>query len=215
MMRSGWFWDTDQWKQYETAYYADRMRPVEYKESPLDERPWWCLAKLPGYSYEAHGTQVLDLVTHEWSDLRKSYHSLIHRAQETYSIYAADSIAVFQRVHQAAFGIVRSQATYDIQGEWLRNGLARCVIAALGDEPVAAALWIVYEGSAYYASGPSLVKKVMHAVIWESLQQLRGLGVRFVELGQVDGETEKERNIGKFKRGFGGMTVPFCIARPL
>jgi hypothetical protein len=56
---------------------------------------------------------------------------------------------------------------------------------------------------------------VQQAVIWHSLKLVRAHGVRLVELGQTDGETEKERNIGKFKAGFGGTSQPFAIVRKL
>lgn len=82
-------------------------------------------------------------------------------------------------------------------------------------EFVAAALWIVYQNCAYYASGPSLEKNTMHAVIWKSLQLLKARGVTLVELGQIDGETEKEQNIGKFKQGFGGEAKPYTVVRRL
>jgi len=78
---------------------------------------------------------------------------------------------------------------------------------------IASALWILYEGGAYYASGPSVEKNVQHAVIWKSLELLKAKGIRLVELGQIDGETEKEKNIGKFKGGWGGTVQPFTIAR--
>jgi lipid II:glycine glycyltransferase (peptidoglycan interpeptide bridge formation enzyme) len=78
---------------------------------------------------------------------------------------------------------------------------------------VAAAFWIVYNGCAYYASGPSLEKNVQHAVILESLVQLKARGITLVEMGQTDGATEKERNIAKFKRGFGGSERPYMVIR--
>ena len=66
---------------------------------------------------------------------------------------------------------------------------------------------------AYYMSGPSLRDNVQHAVIWKSLQLLKERDITLVELGQIDGETEKEKNIGKFKAGWGGEEKPFTIVR--
>jgi hypothetical protein len=77
---------------------------------------------------------------------------------------------------------------------------------------VAAAMWLIYNGGAYYASGPSIERNAMHSVIWESLQLLN-LVARYVDMGQVDGKTEKERGIALFKCGFGGDDRPFTIVK--
>ena len=115
----------------------------------------------------------------------------------------------YQHLHgEANGGQPRPDKTYDLQQQWIRQGNGMLVGCN-----AAFAFWILYEGGAYYASGPSVEKNVQHAVIWKSLELLKAQGIRLVELGQIDGETEKERNIGKFKAGFGGTAQPFTIAR--
>jgi hypothetical protein len=166
------------------------------------------------FTFEKHFTQVLDLRTHKWSDVRKSYHSIIHRGQEQLDILEEEDILVFKSVHQCAFGSVRSIGTYEIQNYWMKSGNAMAVSARnKKNEFVAAALWIIYQGCAYYASGPSTEKNAMHAVIWKSLQLLKARGITLVELGQIDGETEKEKGIARFKMGWGGEAKPFTVVR--
>lgn len=220
-MRSAWWWGTEEWQRYLEEYTKSRPECLrEWKSSPLASDHSFIEAELSSsctqWDVTRHFTQVLDLRTHKWSDVRKSYHSIIHRGQEQLEAIEEEDILVFKNVHQCAFGSVRSIGTYDIQNYWVKSGNAM-VVSAFNkkEECTAAALWIIYQGCAYYASGPSTEKNTMHAVVWKSLQLLKARGVTLVELGQIDGETEKEKNIGKFKTGFGGEVKPFIIVRRL
>jgi hypothetical protein len=216
-MKSGWFFGTELWQAYLLEYSKTRPECLyEWKSSPLDlDGHDFSERKMNAtYCQTEHLSQVIDLRTHKWSDVRKSYRSIIHRGQEQLEILEEEDILVFKSVHQCAFGSVRSISTYEIQNYWIKSGNAMAVSARnKKDEFVAAALWIIYKGCAYYASAPSLRKNTMHAVIWKSLHLLQARGVTLVELGQIDGETEKEKGIARFKSGWGGLTMPFTIVR--
>lgn len=217
-MRSGWFFGTPMWAEYLEEYAKTRPECLhEWKTSPLaNDHDIEDAYLYPGMLFEEHLSQVIDLHTHKWSDVRKSYHSIINRGQEQLEITEDRYINLFRRVHQCAFGSVRTLETFAIQDDWIQSGHAMAISAInKKDEIVAAALWIIYKGCAYYASGPSSEKNTMHAVIWKSLQLLKERGITLVELGQIDGETEKEKNIGKFKSGWGGEAKPFTIVRRL
>lgn len=217
-MRSGWWWGSDKWQQYLVEYAKTRPECLnEWKSSPLaNDHDFTEYVDEPAsaWSKEEHQSQVIDLRTHKWSDVRKSYHSLIHRGLENLIIAESSVITPYRLVHHMAFGSVRSLETFVIQQKWVQKRYAMVVTAENSKENlVAAALWIIYQGCAYYASGPSVERNAQHAVIWKSLQLLKTRGVTLVELGQIDGETEKEKNIGKFKQGFGGIALPFRIVR--
>jgi len=222
-MRSAWWWGTPQWETYQVDYWKGRERPEEYKISPLADDHEFPYAECANYEFTKHQTQVIDLtlpVETLWRGVRASYHSIIHRAQERYEIVPAwthPAIWDYQRVHaDANGGPPRSQATYEHQWQWLADGQGLLMLAQDPERlgmTVAAAYWIVYQDKAYYASGPSVERSVQHAVIWESLIWLKANGVTLAELGQIDGETDKEKNVGKFKAGFGGAAMPFTIAR--
>ena len=218
-MHSAWFWQSKEWAEYQQAYHHGQV-PDAYKTSPLaddhdfDSNPLWAIE----YDLSLHRTIVLDLTqTREqlWQGVRKSYHSIIHRGEEQYVIIESDVIASYAWVHAEANGGTppRPAATYECQDRWLGDGQGMLVEAWLDGRIIAAAYWIVYDGGACYMSGPSLKKNVQHAVIWKSIDLLKAKGITLVELGQIDGETEKERNIGKFKSGWGGTVQPFTIAR--
>ena len=214
-MKSGWFFGTPMWESYLHEYAKTRPECLhEWKSSPLaNDHDLEDGYLYPGMHFEEHQSQVIDLRTHKWSDVRKSYHSIIHRGQEQLEIEEDKGVLSFRVAHHFAFGPVRSEKTFIIQGEWVKSGNALAVGARKKDVLVGSVLWIIYQGCAYYASAPSLEKNVMHAVIWKSLRLLKERGITLVELGQIDGETEKEKNIGKFKAGWGGEAKPFTIVR--
>jgi hypothetical protein len=219
-MKSGWFFGTPMWNEYLQEYAKTRPECLrEWKSSPLaDDHDYieWILRKTDDWKFERHQSQVIDLRTHKWSDIRKSYHSLIHKAQGLYDygICSPSIIYSYRAVHAMANGgQPRNDATYEHQKKWIESGYG--VLFGVWDEKQwhSFVYWIVYQGRAYYASSPSLTKNITHMAIWQSLEYLKSKGVDLVEIGQIDGETEKERNIGKFKTGFGGEAKPFTIVR--
>ena len=226
-MRSGWFWGTPMWQEYLEEYAKTRPECLyEWKTSPLaNDADFSDLDKLVcpipfDHVVSTHLSQVIDLRTHKWSDVRKSYRGLINKARKELSVdeYKADFIGrdmgVFKSLHaKANGGQPRNDATYCCQKQWVSSGHGMVVMATDWPTVYAAAYWILWNGGAYYMSGPSLRDNVQHAVLWKSLQLLKERDITLVELGQIDGETEKEKNIGKFKAGWGGEEKPFTIVR--
>ena len=210
------------WAEYQAAYYSDRPQVTEWKSSPLANDHDF--GDMPvGYEIVTRQTQVIDLsypLPTLWQGVRKSYHSIIHRANEQYDIKQDATIMPFRLLHHEAFGNVRIEQTFIEQGRWLATGYGLSVSANFNTQEgtqstIAAAYWIIYRGSAYYASGPAVEKNVQHAVIWKSLELLKARGIQFVEMGQIDGDTLKEMNIGKFKSGWPGAATPFQIVRKI
>lgn len=218
-MRSGWFFGSAHWQEYLAEYAKTRPECLhEWKSSPLTSDHDFTWNVNDGHftwETEEHLSQVIDLRTHKWSDIRKSYHSIIHRANEQYDFYEMGDMFTYMAVHRKVFGNVRTDETFFEQQKWIHSGNAM-ILAAFDAKGVwkAATLWIIYNSNAYYASAPSLERNIQHAMIWNSFQLLRQHHeVSLVDMGQIDGETEKERNIGKFKAGFGGEAKPFTIVR--
>jgi hypothetical protein len=206
------------WHEYQLAYHYGQIHD-EYKSSPLADDHEFCWdTQREHYDLAVHQTQVLDLspsLEELWRGVRKSYQSLINRGLRSYDVEINDDIEAYVLLHaQANGGSPRSSETYACQGRWLttRNGLLIMADRLDHTEYVAAVYWIIYQGGAYYASGPSLEKNIQHAVIWKSLELLKAMGVRLIELGQIDGETDKEKSIGHFKAGFGGQSAPYTVA---
>lgn len=151
----------------------------------------------------------------DWSAVRSSYRSLIHRAERDYEIEsvhgeaAEDAFAAYQVLHQRCYDSPRPAATYRLQAKWAREGRALVTSARLRGTgaPVGAAYWFVQGDRAYYGSGVYAVRDVSHAVVWRSLLKLRD-DFAAADLGYVGEATDdKGRAIEFFKRGFGGSDV--------
>lgn len=220
-MRSAWFWGTDMFQQYLVEYAKSRPECLrEWKTSPLGGGEDFSECITPSsfgrWKYEDHQSQVLDLRTHTWSDVRKSYRGKINKAKRSYAIElcgAADMV-LYKGLHcHANGGQPRPDTTYQYYAEWIRDGFGMLVLARDNGTVCAGAYWALYQKCAYYGSGASVVDDVQHAVIWTSLERLKERGITLVELGQIDGSTEKEQGIALFKKGFGGQSMPYTVVR--
>lgn len=218
-MRSGWFWQTGGWAAYEQSYWEARVNPIPWKSSPLAADHDF--SDLPaGYHIEEHRTQVLDLsqttadLDEIWTDVRKSYRPLINHVLDRYQVEVVTDIIPYRVLHaEANGGAPRSPQTYFHQDLWLAGGTGLLVGAQDYGRWLGFCYWILWKHAAYWMSGPSIEKNVMHGIMWESLLQLKKRGIALVELGQTDGETPKEQAIGFFKTGFSGTTVPYFTVR--
>lgn len=189
-----------------------------------------------GYMEASLRTRVVDLRGGEkamWPELRKAYHSLIHRAEEAYSVrvldarsVTEDSFRAYQLLHHKAAGrVTRPQITFDMMGDWIRQGTGLLIQALDGRGAVVGCVYAsLYKGMSYYYSGcndPDLNPRhaVGHLLIWNMMKELAARGATHLELGwQMDGPawshaaSPKEAQISFFKRGFGGFNAPFYRA---
>ena len=113
-----------------------------------------------------------------------------------------------------SYAAPRSEAPYRLQHTWLHAGHALVALALPPRrEAVGAAYWLVHKATAYYASAAYAEDNVAHAVVWRSLLALKARGVKSVVMAWRGLErTEKERNVTKFKCGFGGVDVPVAVS---
>ena len=214
-MRSGWFWGTDMWEAYQREYYAGRERPVVYKSSPLADDHDFHEVDLTNWKEEQHQTQVIDLRTHQWSDVRKSYRGEINKIRRDYQAQLCTTrlFTAYMQVHIQENGIVRPFNSFQRQWEWMEQGYGLLVGAHCFEPFAAFTYWIVYNGAAYRMSSPSLEDDLQKLIVWESLAFLRARDVQFVEIGRIDGSTDKEKAIGIFNHGFGGETMSYTEVR--
>lgn len=177
---------------------------------------------------EPFTTQVLDLSQSEqelWRGLRKSYHSLIHKAEREREIYVVDdqswnfhAMQYAAEVHREAAGrSTRANLTWEEMSLWIRTGNGVLVRAqnARGRD-VGYAYAIRYKNWAYYASGASLERDLSHALIWHTIKTLKADGrTRYFELGWQarESDTDKDRGIAHFKAGFGGEPWQIAIVK--
>jgi hypothetical protein len=127
------------------------------------------------------------------------------------------ALHAFRALHEAAAGRqTRPPETFDQMAEWAQRGDGVLALTSAPDGPIGGQFVSVFAGRAYYlaaAMDRSLSHQpVGHALQWATIEWLIAHGVTEYELGLQqfgpllhDVPTEKERNISRFKRGFGGV----------
>ena len=92
-------------------------------------------------------------------------------------------------------------------------------VASFENKEVGYVIVIKYKNSAYYLNGVNennfTFCPISHGIHWEIIKYLKGNGYRDYELGVqqfgplfYDYPSAKDINISRFKRGFGGVTIP-------
>lgn len=176
-----------------------------------------------GTRLDTVGTYVIDVYQPEatlWRNLRKSYKSLIRKAERTYVIAAYGTPKAVQfayGLHRKCAGReTRSSATWELMAAWATAGFAFTVVASTTTlKPVAYAYIIKYKEWSYYASGASDEADVAHALQWHAIKTLKAGGYGAYEIGAaaMPQSTTKDKGIAHFKAGFGGREVPVGVLR--
>lgn len=137
------------------------------------------------------------------TNLRKSYKSLVSKQD---GIVFSPTVYNLKQLHKKAAGKTRSDETWDIQEEMIRAGEA-FVVELYNDTGtmVSAALFYKNPWCCYYACAATLPGANSHPVIWSAIEYCKAEGLKRFELGEKLEGNEKEKNISKFKSGFGAF----------
>lgn len=195
------FWESAEWYAYEVA---DGDAPGT-RSRLLASAPWQ--------------TQVIDLTPTErdlWRGVRKSYKSLIHKAERTSQIMAVgpEAMPICRALHDERAGRqTRSAETWNMMARWIVNGHAVLFVSAQSSEVSAYAFFVTFCGWSYYFSAATTAPNLHHALVWHALRYLRGEQIATVlEMGwQGEATDQKGQNIEYFRRGFGGVSVPLSL----
>jgi hypothetical protein len=231
---AGWVWHLNDWCDYLAASgREDRSHaqlldgrivglcpalfpvpPDDPLPVPLGEVPsgYWSTRSQPHPERTGPGfaTCVLDLsLSHAdlWRGIRRSYHALIHRAEERYTVglLCWRALADLYEQQPDLPQITPAQwaciaRIYDA-GRFLIFG----AMSEHGDCVGAIGLYY-WKGHAYYGHGRSLVPNVNHLLHWHAIKALPSYGVQHYEIGWEarPEDDEKARAIAFHKQGFGG-----------
>ena len=179
-------------------------------------------------------TQIIDLQPDEaalWSAIRKGHKADIKTARRRFdaAVWYRDDLPAgrfgdYQALHARDAGrVTRSQKTFDMMEAWVRDGHAALVEVSDAGRPVAFALLILYQDGGMYASAckdPDIGNlPASHLVQWTAITWLKAHGYRWYDVGLqqfgpqwFEVPSEKELTIARFKRGFGGRTLPLPTA---
>jgi hypothetical protein len=166
------------------------------------------------------------------SSLRRRYKALINKANRLYSFDVVDrrnySEAFRETMHDchilASGRDVYPESFWRAIGGLVRDGAAFMVIAIGSDRRAVGCTVCVGGGDKmYYGIGAydrSLDKDgLSKACLWAAVKQARADGFSLFEVGRTDfpalspAISDKEMNIGFFKRGFGGVNKPVLYLR--
>ncbi|MBJ7596041.1 MAG: GNAT family N-acetyltransferase [Candidatus Dormibacteraeota bacterium] len=211
---------------------------VALKLSPLaagwrDHLPVFIAATTrAGYTDVSLSSQVIDLDV-DAQTLRTSM-TKGHRADVTRGRRVLDTsvttgeqaiadFPAYRAMHALAAGrVTRPDETFRLMESWLTTGAAALVKAVRGDAAVGFTYLILHAGAAYYASAANhpdhAAEPIGHVLHAAAIDWLKARGFRRYELGLQqfgplphDVPSDKQLGIARFKRGFGGGTVPLMV----
>ncbi len=178
-----------------------------------------CVARGGAVQVRQHG--IFDLSLDEkmfHSSVRKSFQSLINWGRRNMRVaYINQSNAdaglfdAFREFHARIAGrVTRSPASWQAMFEWITSGGGELALAYLdGDTLVAGTMTVDGSREAYYASGvydrERFEKPLAHFPLYDAILRSRARGMRVFDLGILHAKnsvSDKEYNIGYFKRGF-------------
>ena len=165
-----------------------------------------------------------------WSEIRKSYRSLINRGRRelltsiaTHDDAESDvsiSVAELARLHAEAAGrSVYDDRLWDVVGDLVHAGSAACLLVHQHTRAIGGLLMLLDRPRASYAIGAydrDLMAEglpIGHTAMWEAMSWLREQGFTRLSLGAgptppVEG---KEAGIDQFKRGFATVLAPWLV----
>lgn len=119
-------------------------------------------------------------------------------------IIFSPTVRNLQKLHLKVAGRkTRSDETWDIQQEMVDAGEGFVVELYKDGTLISAAFFMKNQWCCYYAVAASLKGVNSHPVIWSAIEYCKEEGLKRFELGEKLEGTEKEKNISKFKAGFG------------
>ncbi|MEY7849463.1 GNAT family N-acetyltransferase [Natrarchaeobius sp. A-rgal3] len=182
-----------------------------------------------GYTDTSVNTRIIDLGKPRqrlWDEMRKGHRRNVSDAESdlTVTVFDQNSItrrdfATYEYLHYKAAGRrTRSERTFQIMYDWVKDGYGILVRAEYDDTVAGTAYFNVFGNGATYSSGandPAVDLPVGHVIHWHVIKWLKEHDYEYYESGiqwprgQVLVQpSQKQRDISYFKRGFGGFDVP-------
>lgn len=187
-----------------------------------------------GYLENNLFSQVVDLHQEEEQllrTMRKGHRYDIHKAIKILDceVFGQQTISdrifgLYGELHAKAAGRqTRPSRTFELMRSWVSAGMAALCGARLDRQYVGFALVFTYKDGGFYASSCNdpdhKALPIGHGIQWGLIRYLKGHGIKRYDLGLQFWNnmfhylpSPKEIAISRFKRGFGGNTVPVLSA---
>ncbi len=197
---------------------------------PLVERCEHNILTEYGYLDTSTSTAIIDLSLETedlWSNLRKSFKSLINNGKNKFNIFIMDyknpDFAIhenYRKLHHKTSGrVTRPKETFDLQFDMLKEDKAILIGLQDSNKFIAFSYFLHYKQGVVYASSsddPDFETDIPleHCIIWTAIEYYKRREIKYIEMGMqqfghqiFDNPNQKDLNISFFKRGFGGNTV--------
>ena len=191
-------------------------------------KPYIELLNDRNFSHSIKWSRIINLKRTEkflWSSIRKSFKSIINKGLKEQEILLIDHINFdknilkrIQDLHHIVSGrITRSQASWDIQFDAIKNDMAFAFCAFENNNISSAIYFINNRRNAYYSVGiytdEAKEKMYGHCLIWRAILYCKERGINLCEIDMdlkfrgLTNIDEKLKQISYFKAGFGGEVV--------
>jgi len=212
-----------------------RMRFVVLNPSFIEtkEQRYNYLVKFD-YLDNSLNTQVMDLrssLKELKGEIRHGHDADINRASKILTAEIFDSFNISKEIfggylrlhHKDAGRMKRTEMTFEMMYDWLKEGNAFLVGAKKEGKFVGFSYFFIFKNNVYYGSAcnDSGFRNIpiAHFIQWKAIEWMKKKEYKFYEIGWQhycntlqNFPTEKDKSIARFKRGFGGFTVPLFRA---
>ena len=230
-MRLDNFWRSKRWAEYERAYgdapgtrsalLADNRWATRVVDLSVEPSRLWAGVRRSYHSPINRATREFDAIG-DRVDGQSAWRSVLIGPGAGGLIRTAQRLHLFDAGRQT-----RPDETWDLLGDWADDGGGLLSMAwdasitarssgARGDDgssfsPAIGFAYFIIDGEwAYYASAATVIGSLNASLVWWAIQALKARGVRWCEMGwQGQATDEKGQAIEFFRRGFGGVDVPF------
>lgn len=148
----------------------------------------------------------------------KGHDAAIKKAKKYLTYKDISNIDKFREYYYIIAGkITRPRRTFELLEQWIRLGYGTLLEAQYEKETAGYVYILHWKNGAYYFMSCLVPKfthyNVTHFLLWQAFKLLRKKGIKYIELGEqvanslYSQPTEKEKNISKFKKRFGGQII--------
>jgi len=187
-----------------------------------------------GYLDTSLNTQMIDLrksIENLRRNVRHGHDSDIDRASKVLEAEILDNSNITREIfnqyielhYKAAGRVTRPQITFDLLYNRIKERNAFLIGAKKDNKFVGFSYFTVFKDNVYYGSScndPNTNNiPIGHFIQWTAVKWMKEKKYKFYEIGWQNYSatlsnfpSEKEIHLGRFKRGFGGYTVPLFMA---
>jgi hypothetical protein len=190
-----------------------------------------------GFQDISLNTVVVDLEKSEsnlWKELSENHRRSINKGRKHLNIKIFDKKNITEKIFdsfksyyfKSAGKVTRPETTFQLLYYYLTHDMAIMGQALYRDRPVGYSVAVYYKNEAYYLMGANEKNftqcPIAHVIHWEIMRYLKERGISHYEMGIQqfgpcihDQPSTKEMAISRFKRGFGGLTIPLFIGEKI